>query len=141
MNINEVIKNIPQEKIVDFLKYDLKVRLEDPLCADYYDIQDKVLQSYDTISNKLVMVFGSDDGENFITFRLDAFDYELEYSRVMYNKDKKVDQIESIPEHLEGRKKYCEFVASYIEKEYGKEASNKYLDRANQKIGIEEKIM
>lgn len=141
MNIYEVIKNIPQEEMVEFLKYDLKVKLENPLNADYYDIQDKVVKSFTSISNKLVMIFGSDDDTNYITVRLDAFDYELEFSKVLYNKDRKVAQMETREEHLDGRKKYCDFIARNIEKEYGKDASDKYLDRANQKIGLDEKVM
>lgn len=145
MKVFEVIKNIKEKEIINFLRDQLCVQLEEAQFADAGDVQQRVFKQYFSISNKAVWVFSSDDEEHFITARLDAYDYELEYSELSYDNDYRrtvvKEPLEDEQEHLEGRKKYINFIAGLIQKEYGDEASEKYVDRARQKFIVEDKIM
>lgn len=137
MTIIEILKNIDDKELVKFIKYELKVQLEDVNFAEYNDVKDLIV-SKKFNDNNYEFVFSSDDKSNAIKFYGREFDYKIvKFEFPEYNAPKFYDY-ETFEQHQNGRKAYINFVGEHIGS-YSKQAQDEYLRRANSML-VEEQV-
>lgn len=125
-----------KQEFVDFIKFGLKINLENELYAEFDDIIDKVHSSCVTPTNKLVLKFANSCEDMFLEARFDPYDYDIRC-----RKSTIVKPMETAQAHQEKRKEYINFVASHVEQKCGKQAKDDYLKHLSKNITVDEKVM
>ena len=129
MNYIDVLGKLDDKLVVDFIKYGLKVQLEEVEYADYDDVIDiiTIKQRHD---DYIEYDFISDDTSRSIKVVFGAFDYAITLTTNYGVVAPKIENYESEETHAENRKKYINFVANQIGR-YSDSARKDYINKAS----------
>lgn len=130
MDYNRILHGISNKDLVNFVKYDLGVMLEDENEAYENEMVDRIKGRLDE-DKKVLIKFTSLNKEKTLLICFKPYDYELIECSISFDLKVKKRKVETEEKHFQHKKDYFRFMARQIERVYGVFGRDKYEKRAN----------
>lgn len=139
MDYTNIIYKISDDKVVDFLKYNLRLHLESEIFAEDDEVVDIIADKVKK-DDRVEYFFISNDCMHLVKVTFTAFDYQAKQYDRSYNQDMFVDykNQEQIlaketdigeKNHQENQVEYISLIANFMRKRYPK-SYKKYVEEA-----------